>query len=142
MILTEVEPFTIESFYKFLCEKKLMAAKCNICGVLLIPPRPVCTRCLSKKFRWVELQKKGKLLTYTVIHISPSQFQSITPYAIGIVKLEDDLNLPGMIRGIKPGEIKIGMSLELNIEITSPSKWPFWPRYFFSPPISTIRQST
>ncbi len=132
--MAEAHPFTIEEFYRFVSEKRLMAARCNKCGNLLLPPRPVCTECLSTDLRWVELEKRGKLLTYTVIHVAPTQFQSMTPYIVGIVKLKDGLKLPGMIRGVEPEEIKVGMELEVDFDITLPSEWPMWPRYFFRPP--------
>ena len=131
--MTDTHLFTIESFYNFAKEGKLMATKCNKCGTLLLPPRPVCTNCFSEDFEWVELKGKGKLLTYTVIHVAPPQFQSMTPYVVGIVKLEDGPNLPGMIRGIEPEKIKVGMDLTVDFDKTVPSQWPMWPRYFFKP---------
>jgi len=128
-----VAPFTIESFYKFVNERKVMAAKCGKCGKLLLPPKPMCTKCLSTDLKWVELKKRGKLLTYTVIHVSPKQFESICPYAVGIVKLEDGPNLLGTIRGVEPAKIKVGMDLIVDFDTTLPAQWPTWPRYFFKP---------
>lgn len=131
--MTETHPFTIESFYNFVNDGKLMAAKCGSCGALLLPPRPLCTHCFSTDFEWVELNKRGKLLTFTVIHVSPVQFQSMAPYTVGIVRMQHGLKLPGMIRGIDPEKIKIGMDLEIAFDGTLPSDWPLWPRYFFKP---------
>lgn len=132
--MAETHPFTIESFYKFVSEEKLMAAKCSRCGTLLLPPRPVCTKCLSTDFKWVELKGKGKLLSYTVIHVSPVQFQFMAPYIVGIVELEDGPHLPGMIRGVEPGKIGVGMDLIVDFDTSIPSEWPLWPRYFFKLP--------
>jgi len=131
--MAETRPFTIESFYTFIGEKRLMAAKCNKCGTLFLPPRPMCAKCLSMDLQWTELRKRGKLLTYTVIHISPKQFESMAPYAVGIIKLEDGPKLPGMIQNIKPEEIKVGMNLEVDFNTALPSQWPMWPKYFFKP---------
>ena len=132
--MAETHPFTIEQFYRFASQKRLMAARCSKCGNLLLPPRPMCTKCLSTDLKWVELEKRGKLLTYTVIHVAPTQFQSMVPYTVGIVKLKDGLKLPGMIRGVEPQEIEVGMELEADFDTTLPSEWPTWPRYFFRPP--------
>jgi len=129
--LAETHPFTIESFYKFVSEGKLMAAKCIKCGAMLLPPKPLCTKCFSTDFEWVKLSGKGTLLSYTVIHVSPSQFESMTPYIIGIVKLEEGLHLPGMIRGVEPEKIRVGMTLTVDFDTSMPSQWPMWPRYFF-----------
>ena len=131
--MSETLPFTIESFYKFVSEGKLMAAKCSKCGTLLLPPRPVCTKCLSTDFKWFGLKGKGKLLSYTVIHVSPVHFQSMAPYTVGIVELEDGPHLPGMIRGVEPEKIRVGMDLIVDFDTSIPSEWPLWPRYFFRP---------
>lgn len=131
--MAEKYPFTIEQFYKFVSERRLMAAKCKKCGTMLLPPRPMCTKCFSSDLEWVELKNKGKLLTYTVIHVSSKQFESLIPYAVGIVKLEDGPKLPGMIQDVEPEKISVGMSLEVDFDTTIPSEWPTWPRYFFKP---------
>lgn len=131
--MAETSPFTIEQFYKFVSERKLMAAKCKKCGTMFLPPRPMCTKCFSSDLEWVELKNKGKLLTYTVIHVSPKQFESLIPYTVGIVKLEDGLKLPGMIQGVAPEKISVGMDLIVDFDTTIPSQWPTWPRYFFKP---------
>jgi hypothetical protein len=130
--MAETMPFTIESFYRFVKEKKIMGAQCSKCGQLILPPRPMCPKCLSKDLEWKESLKQGKLLTYTVIHVSPQQFQSLAPYAVGIVELENDARLAGMIKGIALDQIKVGMNLTIDFEEASTTtKWPQWPRYYF-----------
>jgi len=128
------EPFTIEQFYKFLRQGKLMAGKCVKCGKIHLPPRPLCNNCYSQKFEWVQVSGIGELVTYTVISIAPRQFQDLTPYAVGIVQLENGLKIPGMIQAVKREELKIGMSLTLDFgSCSTPQEWPKWPRYCFKP---------
>ena len=91
----------------------------------------MCTNCLSSDLEWVELEKKGTLVTYTIIHIAPKQFESMAPYAVGILKLEDGPKLLGMIRGIETQKIKAGMEIVVDFEKTTPQQWPNWSRYFF-----------
>jgi hypothetical protein len=128
------EPFTIEQFYKFLQQSKLMAGKCLKCGKIHLPPRPLCDNCYSTEFQWVEISGKGKLLTYSVIHVAPPQFQSLTPYTVGIIELDDGLKIPGMIQNLKQEQLKIGMPLTLDFGTCSTSQqWPQWNRYCFKP---------
>lgn len=132
----ETPQFTIEQFYRFMNEGKVMGAKCQNCGKLMLPPRPVCTQCYSENLEWVELGKRGRLLTYTIIHVAPPQFQHLAPYAVGIVELENGLKLPGMIKGVDFEKIRIGMELKLEIEPAEKEerqKWPAWPKYYFRP---------
>jgi uncharacterized OB-fold protein len=126
------QPFTIEQFYKFLGQHRLMAGKCLKCGKIHLPPRPLCDNCFSQQFEWVAVSGKGKLLTYTVISIAPEQFQALTPYAVGIVGLENGLKIPGMIQNATQQDLQIGMELNLDFGTCSaPQKWPQWPRYCF-----------
>ena len=132
--MSQQEPFTIEQFYKFLSKQKLMAGKCLKCGKTFLPPRPMCDNCFSQEFEWVNISEKGKLLTYTIVHVAPQQFQSQTPYAVGIVQLENNLKIPGMIPGVTREQIKIGMELIIDFgSCNTAQPWPQWPRYCFKP---------
>jgi uncharacterized OB-fold protein len=132
-------PFTISSFYNYVSQKQLMAAKCNECGNILLPPKPMCTKCLSTDLKWVEIEGTGKLVSYTVIHVAPIQFQSVAPYTVGIVELKNGLRLPGMIKdehgeNISADKVKVGIKLEIDFDPEAPTEWPSWPRYFFRLP--------
>jgi len=127
-------PFTIEQFYKHLAQGKLMAGKCTKCGKIHLPPRPLCDNCFSQEFTWIEISGKGKLLTYTVIHVAPQQFQAMAPYAVGIVQLENGLKIPGMITAIPHEQLRIGMDLTIDFGACNTAQaWPQWPRYCFKP---------
>lgn len=132
--MSEQAPFTIEQFYKHISQGKLMGGRCKRCGAIHLPPRPVCSKCFSKEFEWVEIPPKGKLLTYTIIHVAPTQFQSMAPYAVGIIQLENGLKIPGIIRDVTAEDVKIGINLKVvfNSSVAT-SQWPQWPRYYFKP---------
>lgn len=132
--MSEQTPFTIEQFYKHINKGKLMGGKCKRCRKIHLPPRPLCDRCFSKEFEWTEIPKKGKLLTYTIIHVAPAQFQQIAPYAVGIIELENSLKIPGMIKDVEHEKVKIGMELTMEFDTSDvQSEWPQWPRYYFKP---------
>ena len=132
--MSTAEPFTIEQFYKNLAQGKLMAGKCQKCGKIHLPPRTLCDNCFSQEFTWTEISGKGTLLTFSVIHIAPQQFQTLAPYAVGIVQLENGLKLPGMISGATPEQLHIGMPLTIDFGTCNTTQaWPQWPRYCFKP---------
>ena len=129
-----VEPFTIEQFYKYMAQGKLMGGICQKCKKVHLPPRPYCDSCGTDKFSWINISGKGKLLTYTVINVAPVQFQNLTPYAVGIVELAGGLRIPGMIQDVPQEQLKIGMSLQVDFGTCSqPTQWPTWQRYCFKP---------
>jgi uncharacterized OB-fold protein len=123
----------LENFYMFCAERKLMGVKCKQCNALFCPPRNICPECYADNFEWVELKGHGTLLTYTIIHFPPSQFQALAPYAVGIIKLDDGPQLSGMIKHLKLEDLRIGMKLQVDFETAVPKEWPRWPRYFFKP---------
>ena len=127
-------PFTIEQFYKFMAQGKLMASECSQCGKIHLPARPVCDNCYGTEFTWTEIKGKGKLLTYTIIHVAPPQFQDLAPYTVGIVQLENGMKLPGMISGTTENALRVGLDVELDFkECSTGQAWPQWPRYCFKP---------
>jgi uncharacterized OB-fold protein len=124
---------TVENFYTFCADRKLMGVKCKGCGAVVWPPRGICPKCSAKTFEWIQFKGKGNLLTYTIIHFPPRQFQALAPYAVGIIKLEEGPQLPGMIKNLKLEDLRIGMQLQVDFETALPKEWPRWPRYFFKP---------
>jgi len=129
----EISPPTVASFYKFCSERRLMAGHCEDCGKLLAPPRPLCPNCHSTRIGWKELKGRGRLATYTVIHVAPPQFQSRAPYAVGVIELDEGVRMPGIIAGINPSNLKIGLQVAVDFESTPAEAWPKWPRYIFKP---------
>jgi uncharacterized OB-fold protein len=128
------ELFTIEQFYKYLSQDKLMVGKCLKCNKIHLPPRPLCDNCYSTQFDWTQISNKGKLLTYTVIHIAPTQFQNLAPYAIGILELDNGLKISGIIKDVPQEQIKIDMTLNVASDACdAPQNWPQWSKYCLKP---------
>jgi len=130
----ERAPFTIDSFYAYVREGRLMGAKCLSCGRLLVPPRPVCPSCYGSEFEWVKLSGEGVVESYTVIHVAPPRFQEEAPYIVAIVRLKEGVKLPGRLVGVEPEEVKVGMPVRVEfVPETDEESWPYWPTYRFKP---------
>lgn len=95
---------------------RLEAARCPKTGKVFFPPRVVCNtdegRCTG--FEKVLLTPRGKVLTYTVIHVGPTQFKDETPYVNAIVELEDGARINCMVTDVEPAEVSIGMDVTLE----------------------------
>lgn len=87
---------------------RLEAGKCHKCGKILFPQRLICPACGSKEFETINLSGKGKILTYTIIHIAPPGFSDLVPYAIGIVELDEGIRILSQIVDCDPSTLKIG----------------------------------
>ena len=126
-------PLTIDDFFEECEHHRLIATKCQKCGELLIPPRPLCPQCNSTSFARAELKGKGTLLTYSIIHIAPRQFQNLAPYVVGIIRLDEGVQIPGIVRGLKPENARIGQKVKVSFSRWRSPKWPHWPRFVFKP---------
>lgn len=89
-------------------------ARCKECGKVYFPPRLICPECKSKKFENIQLKKEGKVLTYTIIRVPPSQFVDQAPYAMGVVELADGVKLLTQIADCDLEKIDIGMKVRVE----------------------------
>ena len=93
---------------------RLEAAKCTKCGTRYYPPRLVCKECGNRKFETYALPEEATLQTFTVIRTPASQFSDQAPYAIGIAKFDDGLQMMAQIADCEMEKIKIGMKVRLE----------------------------
>jgi len=53
----------IHTFYDNLRAGKFTTTKCMQCNHIAYPPRVICPECYSEELEWIELPKRGKVLT-------------------------------------------------------------------------------
>lgn len=93
----------------------LIGTKCGNCGKVDFPPRTVCPDCGRKSIGRMERLKlggKGSVVTYTVIHEAPSQFEMQKPYVVAIIELEEGVRLTSQVIDVKPEDVKIGLKVQ------------------------------
>ena len=104
--------YTAKAYFDFIGEGRIMGSRCGACGDVSLPPRPVCKECGSVDMRWAELGGGGEVRAYTVINIPLSRMENRSPYAVGIVKLDDGPSVSGLILGVTSGdELFVGAGL-------------------------------
>ena len=85
-----------------------MGVKCNSCGAVSLPPRPICPKCGAKCLEWTELAGEGTIQAYTVIHVPTTQMKDLSPYATGIIKLDAGPSISGLINGFSEENLTVG----------------------------------
>ena len=90
------------------------ANRCAPCDLKFFPPRLVCPECGNQELEATKIAEQGGLLTYTIIRVPPSQFKDQSPYAVGIVELDDGVKLTGQIVDCPFDDLKSGMRLKLE----------------------------
>nr|MDO8115218.1 Zn-ribbon domain-containing OB-fold protein [Candidatus Sigynarchaeota archaeon] len=129
--MSEEKEILQSNYLNFLNEKKLMGSKCKKCGHVDLPPRKICSKCLSSDTGWIDLTNlSGKLSTFSCVYVGTKRFldrgfDQKNPYAFGVVTLENGAAITGLLQGVdpkKPETIKIGMNLKLKfVEVQTPA---------------------
>jgi uncharacterized OB-fold protein len=100
--------FTIQSFFKSLNEEgKLTGVRCKDCGSRMVPPRPVCSRCLSRNLESFDLPDEGRLVGFSEVHVTSDAFQSSVPYVVAIADLGNGIKIPGIIRDVRAKQLSV-----------------------------------
>ena len=94
----------------------LIGSRCGNCGASDFPPRVVCPRCGRKsvgKMERLKLIGRGKVVSHTVIHDAPKDFDMMKPYVLAIVEMDEGLRVTSQIIDVEPGQVTIGMPVEV-----------------------------
>ncbi|WP_457559138.1 Zn-ribbon domain-containing OB-fold protein [Candidatus Harpocratesius sp.] len=110
---------TVQQYFEYLREKKIMGAKCPKCGNIDLPPRRLCSKCLAES-EWMEFSGKGIIQTFTAIYVgakvmTKKGYDRKHPYVFAVVKMEEGPSISGQLVGIDesdPSTYHIGMLVE------------------------------
>jgi hypothetical protein len=98
-------------------ESHLIGSKCRSCGEYFFPKRVFCAKCFLEDTEEVLLSRKGKLYTYTTVHVP--MFGKVVmdrgEYCVGQVDLPEGPRIQTTL-SCDPSELKIGMDMELDLK--------------------------
>jgi uncharacterized protein len=94
-------------------QHRLLIQRCKQCGTLRHPPRPMCAECRSYEWEVVDASGRGTVYSFVVNHY-PQAPAFDYPLAVGLIELEEGTRLVANVIGIDPGDIRIGMPVEVE----------------------------
>jgi uncharacterized OB-fold protein len=112
--MTTKVPFKEGLFEKVSGKWTLVGCKCKQCGQIFFPTRELCLHCSSRDLERANLGQKGKLYTFTIVHMPSEHFEP--PYAVGWIELPGGIRIFSQIRRWQEHPLEIGMDMELAIE--------------------------
>ncbi len=95
---------------------ELRVQRCAACGMLRWPPASHCARCLSPEHAWVPLSGRGKVYSWIIVHKSQHPAFWGDPFNVAIVELDEGPRLHTNLVEVEPGEIRLGMPVEVVFE--------------------------
>ncbi len=93
---------------------RLEGGKCAACGKVVYPTRRVCPGCGHEGLDAVALSRKGRIVTSTVIHVSPTEFQMEAPYAMALVETPEGARFMVQVADCQPDEVAPGTEVRLE----------------------------
>ena len=94
---------------------RLIGSKCEECGEVFYPPRNTCIKCGSMNLKNIELPRYGRVLSYTIIHNPPREYEYNTPYIVAYIELENGVKVFSQLTDISSNEVSIGMEVEATL---------------------------
>jgi len=87
-----------DEFRAGLLRGELPIQKCGDCNKLNMYPRHACPHCQSQNLGWAKSEGKGVLHSFTVLRAgAPEGFDGDLPYALGVVKLDEGVQMLGRL---------------------------------------------
>lgn len=102
-------------FWEGADEGELRIQRCADCGTLRHPPGPMCPACHSVNRDYVVASGRGEVHSYVVHHHPPVPGRT-TPFVVAVVELPEGVRVVGNVIGCSPGEVRIGMPVELTFQ--------------------------
>jgi len=98
--------------------ERIMGTRCPACNLVYVPARSVCRDCFGMLSEWVEVGRRGTLLTYAVAY-QPNPVQPWEPpVAYGIVQLDGaDTGFVHMLGEVDPEQLKVGMKVKAVFKV-------------------------
>ena len=93
---------------------RLEAAKCTGCGKISFPGRRICPECRGTELEKTNLSLSGKVVTSTVIHVSPTDLMMEAPYAMAVIETPEKVRLTAQVVDCEPSEVGPGMDVQLE----------------------------
>jgi uncharacterized OB-fold protein len=128
-------------FWAWCRRGELRVQRCDHCGRLRFPPRPMCPRCRSFLHEWIQLDGRGSIWSFAVPH--PPLLGSYTeqaPYNVIVVAMAEDPTIrmvgnlvetvDGPLDEIDPHTVEIGAPVEVVFRPTAAPEimLPAWRR--------------
>ncbi len=91
--------------------------KCTETGEVFLPPRRTADPFGESTLEPHTLSTTGKVLTYTVIRVAPTQFVDEAPYAIAICEMDGGGRITAQLVDCPFENIKIGMPVRIEFRL-------------------------
>lgn len=102
-------------FWDGLRERRLLVQRCDGCGALRHPPRPMCPRCQSLAWTAIECSGRGTILSAVVMRHPQYPWFETDPIVV-LVELEEGWRLVANLVGVESADEVMGAAVAVGYE--------------------------
>jgi uncharacterized OB-fold protein len=102
-------------FWDGLRERRLLVQRCDGCGALRHPPRPMCPRCHSLAWSATESSGRGTVLSAVVVRHPRYPWFAQDPVVV-LVDLEEGWRLVANLVGVESADDVLGAAVAVTFE--------------------------
>jgi|SRR5690625_1796973 len=96
---------------------ELKVQECTVTKRKVWPPRFVSPHSPGADLKWVNIQGKGKVYTFNVVHRAFTPYlKDKVPHGIVVVELEDGVRMLGNVVGMDPTKVVCSLEMEAEFE--------------------------
>ena len=92
---------------------RLEGEVCEHCGAVIFPPRDICPACNQPAKTPKTLSGRGEVFSFSTLYNAPEGFEAYVPYTVALIKLEEGPMITAQLTDVAPGEVRIGMPVEM-----------------------------
>ncbi|MDP1736198.1 MAG: zinc ribbon domain-containing protein [Caulobacter sp.] len=109
-----------QAFWEGVNERRLLVQRCAACRRFQFPPDASCASCSSTELSFEEVSGRGAVFSFTetVSGARHPYFQSISPYLVGLVQLEEQEGLifASNFPGSEYADLEIGAPVDVEFQ--------------------------
>ncbi len=115
---------TFKEFNQSLRKNKLLGLKCAKCGSLTCPPKLVCHECSGSDLETVQLEGRGKIVTFTSSYLVGLGRDVETPILIIMVELREGPWILGNLVGFDPDQATVESLIGKKVALARTRMFP------------------
>ncbi len=90
---------------------RLVGGRCRKCNSIVYPHRSVCPHCGAENMEPIELPRRGKVVTFSVVRHPPRGFEGKEPFLVAVIELENGARVLSQLVDVHPEDVKEGMEV-------------------------------
>lgn len=100
-------------FWEGAREHRFLIQRCEECGTLRHPPRPMCARCSALGWDTLEASGDGKVHSFGIVH-HPQVEGFPHPFVVALVALPEGIRFLSNVVDVAPESVEIGMDVRVK----------------------------